>query len=156
MNTIYYNYFTFILDLWNPSVNEYDVSSSIGPLTTEVHFLNIDDSTVVYKYQSRVRKEAKQRLKNAEVQIMVTSPYDIKTIKAWVQREEKAADLFAYNVGRVEFSTRDIVFKGTQPLDNGFGTKVCNNERTTLYWHNKFRIRAMLGSSRVLGKINTD
>ena len=114
-------------DLWsNPSVNEdYDMSPSIGPLTTEVQFLNISDSTVVYKYQSRVRKEAKQRLKNAEVQIMVTSPYDVKTIKAWVQREEKAADLFAYNVGRVEFSPRDVIFKGTQRLENGFGTKSC-------------------------------
>ena len=96
----------------------------IGNLTTEVEFININDSTVVYKYQSRVRKEAKQRLKNAEVQIMVTSPYDVKTIKAWVQREEKAADLFAYNVGRVEFSPRDVIFKGTQRLENGFGTKV--------------------------------
>ena len=117
--------FPFILDLWsNPSVSEYDVSSSIAPLTTEVQFLNISDSTVVYKYQSRVRKEAKQRLKNAEVQIIVTSPYEVKTIKAWVQREEKAADLFAYNVGRVEFSPRDVVFKGSQRLETGFGTKV--------------------------------
>jgi hypothetical protein len=109
-------------------MNEYDVSSSMGPITTDVQFLNIDDSTVVFKYQSRVRREAKQRLKNAEVQILVTSPYDVKTIKVWVQREEKAADLFVYNVGRVEFAARDIVFKGTQLLENGFGTKVCNNK----------------------------
>ena len=115
----------FVLDLWNPSVNDYDVSSSIGPISTEVQFLNIDDSTVVYKYQSRVRKEAKQRLKNAEVEILVLSPYDVKTIKVWVQREEKAADLFAYDIGRVEFAPRDIVFRGTHPLDNGLGTKVC-------------------------------
>jgi hypothetical protein len=116
--------------MFTPSVDEQDLSSSMGPTATEVHFLNIDDSTVVYKYQSRVRKEAKQRLKNAEVQIMVTSPYDVKAIKAWVQREEKAADLFAYNVGRVEFSQRDVTFKGSQSLENGFGTKVCKNRVT--------------------------
>ncbi|XP_028407232.1 uncharacterized protein LOC114529673 isoform X3 [Dendronephthya gigantea] len=110
-------------DFWNTPVNEYDMTSSIGALSAEVEFLNIDESTVVYKYQSRVRKEAKQRLKNAEVQILVTSPVEIRTIRAWVQREEKAADLFVYNVGRVEFATRDITFKGRQSLENGFGTK---------------------------------
>lgn len=107
-------------------MNEYDMTSSIGALSADVEFLNIDESTVVYKYQSRVRKEAKQRLKNAEVQILVTSPVEIKAIRAWVQREEKAADLFAYNVGRVEFAARDITFKGRQSLENGFGSKVCN------------------------------
>ena len=112
-------------DFWNPSsTNDYEMS--LGAISTDVQFLNIDDSTVVYKYQSRVRKEAKQRLKNAEIQILVTTPYDVRTIKAWVQREEKAADLFAYNVGRVEFATRDIVFKRAQPLQNGIGTEVCN------------------------------
>ncbi|CAB3984111.1 Hypothetical predicted protein [Paramuricea clavata] len=126
-------------DLWNPSMNEYDVSSSMGPITTDVQFLNIDDSTVVFKYQSRVRKEAKQRLKNAEVQILVTSPYDVKTIKVWVQREEKAADLFVYNVGRVEFAARDIVFKGTQLLENGFGTKsLYEIDLDSIYYDNPY------------------
>ena len=115
------------LDFWNPdpgSVNEYEMSSSLDSISTDVQFLNIDDSTVVYKYQSRVRKEAKQRLKNAEIQILVTTPYDIRTIKVWIQREEKAADLFAYDVGRVAFAARDIVFKRTQPLQNMIGTEV--------------------------------
>ena len=101
----------------------------MASMSTNVQFLNIDDNTVVYKYQSRVRKEAKQRLKNAVVEILVTTSHQITTANAWIQREEKAAELFGYDIGRVPFAQRDIIHKGVRYLDN----KSVNEVNDVLY-----------------------
>lgn len=58
----------------------------------EVKFCDLENR-VFEKQQSRKDKQARQRIINGKVKFLVRSERQVKSVKAWVRREEKAAKL---------------------------------------------------------------
>jgi len=58
----------------------------------EVKFCDLENR-VFEKQQSRKDKQARQRIINGKVKFLVRSERQVKSVKAWVQREENAAKL---------------------------------------------------------------
>jgi len=72
----------------------------------EVKFCDLENR-VFEKQQSRKDKQARQRIINGKVKFLVRSERQVKSVKAWVQREENAAKLEKDENGMVSI---EVVF----------------------------------------------
>ena len=72
----------------------------------EVKFCDLENR-VFEKQQSRKDKKARQRIINGKVKFLVRSERQVKSVKAWVQREENAAKLEKDENGMVSI---EVVF----------------------------------------------
>jgi len=72
----------------------------------EVRFCDLENR-VFEKQQSRKDKQARQRIINGKVKFLVRSERHVKSVKAWVQREENAAKLEKDENGMVSI---EVVF----------------------------------------------
>ncbi len=86
---------------------EIDIDQYLIP-DVEVEFCDLENR-VFEKQQSRKDKQARQRIINGKVKFLVRSERQVKTVNAWVRREEKAARLEKDVNGMVAI---EAVFRG--------------------------------------------